>query len=436
MRNKQFVFSFLGLAMMGGLAVTDAPKLLAMEDQTATEYAQDSKEAAAVGGATPKPDSGDEREASDLVLKCQRLCEEITKAYKAREGGSKATIAVLDFSDLSAGVTDFGRLLAEELTTNLFKTGNYKVIERRLLDKVMADNKLKAQGFIAPETARELGRILGADVVVSGTVADLDKAYRVNARVLSTKDGEVLAVAAATFVKDDSINALIANSPRLPRPVSATTTPAGRNNQGVIQFPFREDFSDYQPDDVTRWGKNAKVRIGADGRKWLVPSAEGPNPIGLDVELPTNFNIQFDYELQGLQQRPRRGGRSSGPSGLRSGLCLIDKAGAKYRVEWEIKRDSSRWRHSMTLPGGDPTILGNNEEGTVRIAKKGDGVELSMGGRVLDGDVSKFQEFTRFEVDLYKLANDKLCVTNIKVVGSDERDSPAGPGRRARPRKP
>ena len=139
---------------------------------------------------------------SEIESKCQDLCEQITKGYKGKEAGGKATIAVVEFSDLSGGVTDFGRLLSEELITKLFATGKYKVIERLHLNKAIAEHKLQWQGIVDPKSAKELGRILGADAIVSGTIATVGNSLRVNARLFSTETGELLSVAAVTVVKD------------------------------------------------------------------------------------------------------------------------------------------------------------------------------------------------------------------------------------------
>ncbi len=156
---------------------------------------------------TTKPSEVGEK--SELEIKCQYLCTEMTKGYKGKDAGGKATIAVVEFSDLSGGVTDFGRLLSEELITKLFATGKYKVIERLLLNKAIAEHKLRVQGLIDPKSAKELGKILGVDAIVSGTIADVGDSLRVNARLISTETGEVLSVAAATIVKDDAVKKIL-----------------------------------------------------------------------------------------------------------------------------------------------------------------------------------------------------------------------------------
>ncbi|MCE9552599.1 MAG: hypothetical protein K8T91_04375 [Planctomycetes bacterium] len=139
---------------------------------------------------------------SEVEEKCGSLCDQITKGYNGRRSTSKPTIAVVEFSDLSGNVSNLGRLLSEELITRLFATGNYKVIERLLLNKAIAEHKLQLQGLVDPKSAKELGKILGVDAIVSGTIAEVGNSMRVNARLISTETGEILSVAAVTMRRE------------------------------------------------------------------------------------------------------------------------------------------------------------------------------------------------------------------------------------------
>ena len=126
----------------------------------------------------------------------------------------KTTIAVIEFSDLRGSVTDFGRFLAEELITRLYSTQKFKVIERQLLNRVISEQKLNLSGMVDPKSAKELGKLLGVDAIVSGTITDLVKTLRVNARLISTQTGEIFAVASSEIAKDESVKELIGSGSR------------------------------------------------------------------------------------------------------------------------------------------------------------------------------------------------------------------------------
>lgn len=120
----------------------------------------------------------------------------------------KTRIAVVEFANIRGEITDVGRLLSEELITRLYQTKKFRVIERQLLNKVIAEQKLSLTGTIDPQSAQRLGELLGVDAIVSGTVTDLGQNMRVNARLINTQTGEIFA-AASTQVPKSALGNLV-----------------------------------------------------------------------------------------------------------------------------------------------------------------------------------------------------------------------------------
>ncbi|MCE9552598.1 MAG: CsgG/HfaB family protein [Planctomycetes bacterium] len=364
------------------------------------------------GSTPPTPDAGG---TSELEAKCRDLSEQISKGYSGGIGKGKPTIAVVEFSNLSGGVTDLGRFLSEELITRLFATGHYKVIERLLLNKAIAEHKLQLQGLVDPKSAKELGKILGVDAIVSGTIAEVGDSTRVNARLISTETGEILSVAAVTM-RRDKLPAIVGGD-------EAVGFRAGREatGSGKIKLPYREDFAAYKDGDHTSWGANGKVVTGEDGRKWLAPSEKGQKPVGIDVQLPTNAYIEFEYAAKKLESK-------DGRVEVLSGLTLIDETGATYRIEFQLGitprygRENSSY--AFKLPGGAEVRDSWGDMryvvGTVRVRKAGNSITVQLGDKTesLTADLSDFKKFTRFEVDLYKGPNSQVMFTNFKIGGT------------------
>jgi len=65
-----------------------------------------------------------------------------------------------------------GEGMADMLTTELVKSGNYTVIERQELDKIIAEQKLGASGAVTPQSAAEIGKLLGVELAVVGSVTE------------------------------------------------------------------------------------------------------------------------------------------------------------------------------------------------------------------------------------------------------------------------
>ena len=114
----------------------------------------------------------------------------------------KIKIAVLDFQQNGRFDTpDVGKMVAEWFTTALVETGRFDIIERRLLQQIVDEQKIGASGIVEPGSASKLGRVLGVKTVVTGTVQSFDGRLEINARVINVETGSIIS---AEKVKSDS----------------------------------------------------------------------------------------------------------------------------------------------------------------------------------------------------------------------------------------
>ncbi|MEK6742347.1 MAG: FlgO family outer membrane protein [Nitrospirota bacterium] len=107
----------------------------------------------------------------------------------------KTKIAVLDFQlqGESFSSKDMGKIVAEWLITGLVETGRFDVIERRLLEKILEEQKLGVTGAIDPNSAAQLGKILGVKTIVSGTLTSLEGIIEINARLINVDTASIVA---------------------------------------------------------------------------------------------------------------------------------------------------------------------------------------------------------------------------------------------------
>lgn len=131
-----------------------------------------------------------------------QISASVTKEQKKR-------IAVMPFQELDGGSTVLGTYLAEELLSHLVNSG-LKIVERGMLDKLLAEQKLQSTGAIDPATAMRVGKVAGVDAIVTGSVTDLQSNVGVNCRIIDTTTGEVFAAAQAKITKDDDVKKIMA----------------------------------------------------------------------------------------------------------------------------------------------------------------------------------------------------------------------------------
>ncbi len=90
-------------------------------------------------------------------------------------------IAVMDFDyatvqTVSAAVfgtnVDVGKGIVDLLVTGLVKDGSYSVIERKALDKILAEQNFSNSNRADPNSAAKIGKILGVDAIIVGSITE------------------------------------------------------------------------------------------------------------------------------------------------------------------------------------------------------------------------------------------------------------------------
>ncbi len=93
--------------------------------------------------------------------------------------GRKKRVAVFDFdyatvrtnsAALFGSDIDVGKGIADLIVTDLVKNGTYSVIERKALDKILAEQNFSTSDRANPASAAKLGKILGVDAIIIGSI--------------------------------------------------------------------------------------------------------------------------------------------------------------------------------------------------------------------------------------------------------------------------
>jgi len=101
----------------------------------------------------------------------------IAEAQMEPYNGPKARIAVSRFTDKTGKGWWTGQIgdgMADMLTTALFNTNRFIVLERQTLQDVLAEQDLGASGRIRQDTAAPIGQIEGAELLVTGAVTEFE----------------------------------------------------------------------------------------------------------------------------------------------------------------------------------------------------------------------------------------------------------------------
>ncbi len=119
----------------------------------------------------------------------------ITPPPKKKREIIKIAILELDYLQRSNRGEPVGRMVSEFLTTSAANTGAFSIVERSLLNKVMKELELEQSGLVEESQAREIGRMVGADAVLTGSVSKLGSSMRIDVRLINVETGKIMAAA-------------------------------------------------------------------------------------------------------------------------------------------------------------------------------------------------------------------------------------------------
>lgn len=115
----------------------------------------------------------------------------------------KKTIAVMDFSLLGIDNNTMNKFAMEDMTTKLVQSGQYLVVERTKLNAILEEHKLADSGLLDEKSSSQLGKLVSADIILTGTFSKRGSNWIVNLRLVDVKTGIILAAINETISSSD-----------------------------------------------------------------------------------------------------------------------------------------------------------------------------------------------------------------------------------------
>ncbi|MBI4772610.1 MAG: hypothetical protein HY788_00280 [Deltaproteobacteria bacterium] len=250
---------------------------------------------------------------------------------------NKPTVAVLDFE--SIGSEEYlGKAVAEIMRTELVGTQQFRVVERAQIRRALSEQELQMSGVIDDRSAVELGKLLGADLIIVGSVVKIGTAYTINSRMIDVKTGEAKLgrnvsgndLNLLTTLTRTLIGGLLGTEKTEVPPVSVTP-PAKAETTGGEKEPIQTEEAtettwDFETGDLSGWEQT--------GDAFLSQPTYGDNPTARHRGQPSMH--EGDYWIGGFERRPRPFDRpgaiqGDGPQGtLTSSPFVIAKPGIGF----------------------------------------------------------------------------------------------------------
>ncbi len=131
----------------------------------------------------------------------------------------QTVVAVADFVTDQGKVTRLGRVVTDKIISVLVKSGRFSVLERELIDRVIAEQKFQLSPFADENSAAEFGKILGAEAIITGKLSDLGSVFYLSTRAVDVTTGSLLTSADAELDKTSEwVSLYRADIPHLNKP--------------------------------------------------------------------------------------------------------------------------------------------------------------------------------------------------------------------------
>lgn len=100
-----------------------------------------------------------------------------------------STVVVLNIDDETHRLSEY---LIEELTENIINNSSLKVVERKKLESLLEEMNFGMSGYVDDESAQKIGHILGARIIVSGSIRYLtDKILRLQLKAITVETAQI-----------------------------------------------------------------------------------------------------------------------------------------------------------------------------------------------------------------------------------------------------
>jgi TolB-like protein len=97
-------------------------------------------------------------------------------------------VALLNFSAPETAASEY---IIEEFNTTLANLGRLRVVDRRNLELLQQELNFQMSGDVSDESAQAIGHMLGAQSIISGSLAPVGDAYRMRMQAISVETAQI-----------------------------------------------------------------------------------------------------------------------------------------------------------------------------------------------------------------------------------------------------
>jgi TolB-like protein len=143
---------------------------------------------AAAAAPAPRPSGANANTIEDAVIRAaEALIVDLPDG---------STLAIISISSRDSEMSEF---VIEELAYLMVDTKKFKVVDRKSLDAIKSEQDFQYSGDVDDNSAVSIGKLLGASIVITGSISGSGSTRRLRAKALNVKTAEIVAMASERF---------------------------------------------------------------------------------------------------------------------------------------------------------------------------------------------------------------------------------------------
>ncbi len=179
---------------------------------------------------------------------------------------TNSRLSLIDFENKATNLSSEEiSIIGNRVETLLVQSGKFQVITITERDAILGEQKFQnASGCVDVSCAVEVGRLLGASYMISGSVGQFGTAYVINAKMFNVETGEIEKAAEFYTTNHKIEELLIQGVEDIINQLTGVTTRFESENNTSISYPVVQDTIQYVFTHITITPKRANARIYID----------------------------------------------------------------------------------------------------------------------------------------------------------------------------
>ena len=144
-------------------------------------------------------------------------------------------VAVINFASPSEAFSDY---VVEELSGELVTGRKVTIVDRRSLTHIREEMNFQLSGDVSDESAQAIGKLLGAQFIVSGTLSNMGTFFRFRVRVINVETAVLQNQISLNLQNDSQVAFLLSGSQTgTPAPSTTPAVPSANTSAPAVSHP-------------------------------------------------------------------------------------------------------------------------------------------------------------------------------------------------------